>query len=145
MKKTAHVLLVEDDEDEVELTRQGFLRSSYDVSLHHVSNGQQCLDYLRNCGQEPDSPKPDLILLDLNMPVMDGREVLTAFSRDVDLRSLPVLVLTSSNAKTDVLFSYRMGCNSFITKPVDFEDFQAVVNTICDFWFDKATLATDLA
>lgn len=143
MNRLPHVLLVEDDANDVELTRQGFLRSKYEVVLHHVPDGQRCMEYLHQSRDDPQCPPPDLILLDLNMPVMDGRAVLAAIEQDVHLRALPVVVLTTSNAKTDILFSYQAGCNSYITKPVDFQDFQKALNALCAFWFDTATLTTN--
>lgn len=142
LNRPSNVLLVEDDANDVELTRQGFLRSEYEVVLHHVPNGQECIEYLHHCGKDTKWPTPDLILLDLNMPVMDGRDVLLAISQDVELRALPVVVLTTSSAQTDILFSYQMGCNAFIVKPVDFKDFQKAINTLCAFWFDTVRLTT---
>lgn len=140
MKRTSHILLVEDDMDDVELTRQGFIRSQYDVLLHHVANGQMCLDYLLKVGEYADAATPDLILLDLNMPIMDGRAVLMEMNQREQLKHLPVVVMTTSRAQTDVLYSYAMGCNSFIVKPVDFDEFQKTVNSICDYWFETTTL-----
>ena len=140
MKRTSHILLVEDNLDDFELTRQGFIRSHHDVQLHHVANGQVCLDYLMKVGAYINAVTPDLILLDLNMPIMDGRAVLREMSQHEQLKHLPVVVLTTSRAQTDVLYSYAMGCNSFIVKPVDFDDFQKTVNSICDYWFETSTL-----
>jgi two-component system, chemotaxis family, response regulator Rcp1 len=140
MNRVSRILLVEDDLDDFELTRQGFLRSHHDVQLHHVTNGQLCMDYLMKVGAYADAATPDLILLDLNMPVMDGRAVLLEISRCEQLKHLPVIVLTTSRAQTDVLYSYAMGCNSFIVKPVDFDDFQRTVNAICHYWFETVTL-----
>jgi len=140
MTEFPQVLLVEDNPDDVELTRQGFERSHHNVHLDHVPNGQLCLDYLRKTGEYANAPTPDLILLDLNMPVMDGRDVLAAMSKDNRLKHLPVVVLTTSSAMTDVLFSYQVGCNTYVVKPVDFDEFQKTVNSICSYWFETAML-----
>lgn len=135
-----NILLVEDNVDDFELTRQGFLRSNYDVHLHHVTNGKMCLEYLTKAGSFHDAVTPDLVLLDLNMPVMDGRELLRHLSQGPTLRQLPVVVLTTSHAKTDVLYAYSMGCNSFVVKPLDIDEFQETINRICAYWFETSLL-----
>ncbi|TWU43602.1 Response regulator rcp1 [Rubripirellula tenax] len=140
MIELPHVLLVDDSSDDTELTCQGFKRSNHNVTISHVENGRLCLEYLRKTGDYQGASTPDLILLDLNMPVMDGREVLLALSKDPQLKRLPVVVLTTSDADTDVLFSYQMGCNSFIVKPVDFDDLLKTVNSICTYWFETSSL-----
>jgi two-component system, chemotaxis family, response regulator Rcp1 len=139
-KPASRVLLVEDNSDDVELTREGFRRTSFKVELNHVPDGAKCMDYLRKQGQYANVSTPDLVLLDLNMPVMDGREVLAELARDDKLKQVPVIVLTTSSSKVDLMISYRLGCNSYVVKPVDFADFQRILNSICDFWFGTAVL-----
>jgi two-component system response regulator len=133
--RPAEVLLVEDNDDDVELTKIAFQRTKYTVNLHHVGNGEECLAYLRKEGKYADAQTPDLILLDLNMPRMDGKEVLEEVNRDERLRYLPIVVLTSSDANGDVLMSYKLRCSSYIVKPVDFESFSRAVKLLADYWF----------
>jgi two-component system, chemotaxis family, response regulator Rcp1 len=132
------VLLVEDNLDDVELTREGFRRTGRDIDLMHVPDGVQCLHYLRKEGEFADAETPDIVLLDLNMPVMDGREVMTEIRRDEKLKHLPLVVLTTSSSKIDLIISYRLGCNSYIVKPVDFNCFQKIVENLCTYWIDTA-------
>jgi two-component system response regulator len=138
--RPAEVLLVEDDLADAELTREGFTATGLKVNVHHVENGVQCMEFLRKQGKYADAPVPDLILLDLNMPLMDGREVLSEIANDRCLRRLPVVILTTSRAPTDVLRMYELRCSSYIVKPVDFEDFQRTIQTICDYWFKVVEL-----
>jgi two-component system, chemotaxis family, response regulator Rcp1 len=133
--RPAEVLLVEDNEQDVVLTREGFRRAKFLVNLHHVENGEECLAFLRKEGRFSESPTPDLILLDINLPVMDGREVLAEIVVDEQLKSIPVVVLTTSSAETDILEMYKLRCSSYITKPVDFEQFQKLVNELGNYWF----------
>jgi CheY-like chemotaxis protein len=129
------VLLVEDDSGDVELTRESLKLSKLHVNLRHVCDGQECMDYLRNKGQYEDAKKPDLILLDLNMPKKDGRTVLQEMKSDEHLKKIPAVILTTSDADADINQTYELGANCYITKPVDFEQFQKVVNEIANFWF----------
>lgn len=138
--RPAVVLLVEDNDDDVVLTRRGFERAKLSVNLHHVENGRECMAFLRNEGEYADAPTPDLILLDLNMPVMDGREVLEEIVKDDELRKLPVIILTTSSAESDLLHMYNLRCSSYITKPVDFKQFQQVINKIGEYWFTIVVL-----
>ena len=117
--RPVHILLVEDNADDVFLTRQGFERSGLDVVIHHVENGELCLDFLRKSGAFADVPRPDLVLLDLNMPIMGGREVMAEIVEDESLRQIPVVILTTSDAEADVLEMYKLRCSSYITKPID--------------------------
>jgi CheY-like chemotaxis protein len=133
--RPAEVLLAEDDDNDLELAKIGFDLTGYAVNLHHVANGEQCMEYLRKEGKYADAPTPDIILLDLNMPRMDGREVLQAVSRDERLQHLPIVVLTTSDAQEDVLESYKLRCSSYVVKPIDFTQFAAVVQGIADYWF----------
>ena len=133
--RPAEVLLVEDNEQDVVLTREGFKRAKFLVNLHHVEDGEECLAFLRKEGRFSESPTPDLILLDINLPVMDGREVLAEIVKDEKLKAIPVVVLTTSSAETDILEMYKLRCSSYITKPVDFEQFQKLVNELGNYWF----------
>ena len=128
-----HVLLVEDNLDDAVLTRECLSSSRQDVMVDQVSNGKECVQFLSE-------RSVDLILLDLNMPVMDGCEVLAAFQKKVELRKVPVVVLTTSKADSDVEAAYELGCNSYVVKPMDITDLQTVINDICHYWFDTATL-----
>jgi two-component system response regulator len=141
--RPAEILLVEDNEDDAELTRIGFQRAKFSVRLHHVRDGEECMAFLRKEGNHADAPTPDLVLLDLNMPRMGGREVLDAVARDERLRHLPIVVLTTSEADEDVLASYRLHCRSYIVKPVDFENFAKAVRSLADYWFTLVVLPRD--
>lgn len=141
--RPVEVLLVEDNPDDVELMRIGFRRAKFAVNLHHVGNGEECMAFLRREAPYADAPRPDLVLLDLNMPRMDGREVLAEIVKDDSLVQIPIVVLTSSDADSDVLTSYRLSCSSYIVKPVDFEQFSNVVRGIGDYWFTLVVLPPD--
>jgi CheY-like chemotaxis protein len=134
------ILLVEDNQNDVILTRAAFRRAKLAIDLHHVENGQQCLDFLRKCGPYSDAPTPDLVLLDLNMPVMDGRAVLQQLADDDSLRHLPVVILTTSAEEKDILDMYKLRCSSYIIKPIDFNQFVRVVNEFSDYWFTLVVL-----
>lgn len=138
--RPAVVLLVEDNDNDVELTKIGFHRAKLAVQLHCVGNGEECMQFLRKEGQHASAPTPDLILLDLNLPRMDGHEVLAAIGRDEKLRHLPVVVLTSSKAEEDVLRSYRLRCSSYLVKPIDFEGFAKMIKSLNDYWFTLVVL-----
>jgi len=133
--KPAEILLVEDNEHDVVLTRESFKYAKFLVSIHHVENGEECMAFLRKQGAYVDAPTPDLILLDLNMPVMDGREVLAEIVADDRLKHLPVVILTTSSADRDVLNMYRLRCSSYITKPVNFDQFLQVIRQFSAYWF----------
>jgi CheY-like chemotaxis protein len=133
--RIAHVLLAEDTESDVILTRESFERAKVRVSMSHVENGEECLAFLRREGRYSDAPVPDLLLLDLNMPIMDGREVLTELVKDQGLRHLPVVVLTTSEDERDVLAMYQLRCSAYITKPVDFVRFRQIAQELTSFWF----------
>ena len=128
------ILLVEDDPGDVLMTREAFEDYKVHNQLHVVNDGEQAMAFLRNEGEYADRPRPDLILLDLNLPRMDGREVLDAIKSDKDLSSIPVVVLTTSEAEDDVLRSYSLHANAYVTKPVDFDRFISVVRQIDDFF-----------
>lgn len=130
----AEILLVEDNEDDVFLTREAFDAASLAVHLHHVDNGVKCLQFLRKEGPYADVPTPDLILLDMHMPVMDGYEVLSEIVKDDRLKHLPVVVLTTSYEASDIQKMYALRCNSYITKPVDFDSFVKIVSQLAGYW-----------
>jgi CheY-like chemotaxis protein len=132
--KVIDVLLVEDDPGDVLMTREAFDDHKLKNVLHVVDNGVDALAFLRREGEFTDAPTPDLILLDLNLPRMDGREVLATIKSDDELKSIPVVVLTTSEAEEDVLRSYRLHANAYVTKPVDFERFLEVVRQIDEFF-----------
>lgn len=132
--KVIDVLLVEDDPGDVLMTREAFADHKLKNVLHVVDNGADAMAFLRREGTFTDAPRPDLVLLDLNLPRMDGREVLAAIKEDDDLRSIPVVVLTTSEAEEDILRSYRLHANAYVTKPVDFERFLEVVRQIDEFF-----------
>ena len=134
-KKEVEILLVEDDPGDVELTREGLLDAKMSVKLNVVDDGVKAMQYLRREGQYQGMERPDLILLDLNMPRKDGRETLKEIKADEDLRSIPVVVLTTSESDTDVDTCYGLGANCYITKPVGFEAFITVVKSLEEFWF----------
>lgn len=138
--RPAEVLLVEDNDNDVFITRRGFADAKLAVNLHHVENGEKCMAFLRKEAPYTEAPTPDLILLDLQMPVMDGREVLAEIVKDEQLRKLPVVILTTSSAESDILTMYNLRCSSYIVKPVDFTQFQQVVKQLGDYWFALVVL-----
>ncbi len=138
--RVMELLLVEDNEDDVELTRLGFEKAKLILHLHRVENGEQAMAFLRKQGQYAGAPTPDLILLDMNLPVMNGHEVLAEIVADDQLRHLPVVVLTTSSADEDILAMYTLRCSSYIVKPVDFRQFMRVIQSIEDYWFTAVVL-----
>lgn len=142
MPNTIEVLLVEDNPADADLTREALESSKLVLNLSVVIDGEKCLHFLRRTGDFSDAPRPDLILLDLNLPRVSGREVLAEIKCDPALRTIPVVVLTSSAAETDVVQSYDLGANCYITKPVDLNSFIAIVESVNDFWFTVVKLPT---
>jgi CheY-like chemotaxis protein len=134
------VLLVEDDPGDVVLIREAFEHNKVYNTLHVVSDGVQALEFLRGEGEHADAPRPDLVLLDLNLPRKDGREVLAEVKADPDLRTIPIVVLTTSEAEEDIVRSYDLHANAYVTKPVDFERFIEVVRQIDDFFVSVVKL-----
>jgi CheY-like chemotaxis protein len=128
------VLLVEDSPGDVRLTREAFREANGSVRLHVASDGVEAMAFLRREGVHADAPRPDFILLDLNLPRMDGREVLANIKADEDLRTIPTVILTTSEADADVLRSYELHANAYLRKPVTLEAFEALVKSINDFW-----------
>ncbi|ROS77194.1 response regulator [Cellulomonas sp. PhB143] len=134
------VLLVEDDPGDVLMTREAFEEHKVTNRLSVVSDGVSAMEFLRRTGEHADAPVPDLILLDLNLPRMDGREVLAELKQDPVLRQIPVVVLTTSEAEEDVVRSYALHANAYVTKPVDFDRFIDVVRQIDDFFVSVVRL-----
>lgn len=134
------ILLVEDNPADVRLTQEALKDGKLLNTLSVVGDGVEALAFLRRQGQYKDAPRPDLILLDLNLPKKDGREVLAEIKTDEKLKSIPVVVLTVSKAEEDILKTYRLHANCYITKPVDLDQFIAVTHSIEDFWFSIVKL-----
>ena len=134
------ILLVEDSPSDTELTIEALSEAKVANHLCAVQDGVQALAFLRREGEYARAPRPDLILLDLNLPRKDGREVLAELKADADLKTIPVVVLTSSSADEDVLRAYQLQCNCYVTKPVVFKDFLKVVRSIENFWLAVVTL-----
>ena len=135
-----HVLLVEDDPGDVLMTQEAFEHHKLRNQLHVVSDGVEALAYLRREGEFADAPRPGLVLLDLNLPRKDGREVLEEVKNDPSLRSIPIVVLTTSQAEEDILRSYDLHANAYVAKPVDFERFIEVIRQIDDFFVSVVKL-----
>ena len=143
--RPANVLLVEDNRDDVELTRLGFLRAKLHVNLHHVPSGEECMAFLRKEGEHAEAPRPDLVLLDINMPRMSGIEVLRETDRDETLRDIPMVVLTSSSADEDILKCYKLRCSSYLVKPITFESFTKLIQSLGDYWFTLVVLPSHVS
>lgn len=135
-----NVLLVEDDSGDVELIRETLKDSKVLVNLDVVGNGEQALSYLRREEPYKQSPRPDLILCDLNMPKMDGRQLIQIIKKNVKTSKIPVIVLTTSDSETDIVKSYGLGANCYVTKPLGLKQFSQVVNSIEHFWFSVVRL-----
>ena len=141
--RAAEILLVEDNDADVELTREAFRRAHLALNLHRVVHGEECMEFLRKQGPYAAAPTPDLILLDLNMPVMNGREVLAELVADDDLRHLPVVVLTTADEHEEIMGLYRLRVNSYIRKPVDFDQFMRVLHVLGRYWLTVVVLPSD--
>jgi two-component system, chemotaxis family, response regulator Rcp1 len=131
------VLLVEDSPGDVRLTREVLLASNKDIRLHVVPDGVEAMDFLNRKGPYADAPRPDLILLDLNLPRMDGREVLARIKQDAILKSITTMILSTSNAEEDITQCYSLQANCFLTKPAQLEDFERLIRSISDFWLTR--------
>ena len=138
--KPIEVLLVEDDPGDVVMTREALAESKVMNELHVVSDGEAALRFLRQEGEFTEAPRPGLVLLDLNLPRLDGREVLAAVKSDPGLRRIPVVVLTTSQAEEDILRSYDLHANAYISKPVDFDRFLDVIRQIDSFYISVVRL-----
>jgi CheY-like chemotaxis protein len=138
--RPVEILLVEDNPGDERLTREALKEGKVYSNLHWVKDGIEAMDFLRREGKHAGAPRPDIILLDLNLPKKDGREVLEEIKTDEDLKRIPVVVLTTSKAEEDVLRTYNLHANCYVTKPVDLEKFIVVVKSIDRFWLTVVTL-----
>ncbi len=134
------VLLVEDSPGDVRLTREAFRDANQFVQLHVVNDGVEAMEYLRREGLHVNAPRPDLILLDLNLPKMDGREVLAHIKDDKSLKTIPTVILTTSESQSDIARSYQLQANCYLTKPVKLDEFENLVKSINDFWLTRVKL-----
>ncbi|GAA4579680.1 response regulator [Micromonospora coerulea] len=128
------ILVVDDDPGDVLMIEEALEDSDVDKVIDVVNDGQEAMEFLRREGRHTDARRPDMILLDLNMPRMDGRQVLGEVKQDEDLRTIPIVVLTTSNADTDIVGSYTLQANAYVTKPIDLDDFNDVVRRIDEFF-----------
>ena len=135
MNRPIEILLVEDNPAEVRLTIEGLKEARIANNLSSVMDGDSAIDYLHRRGKHGAAPRPDLILLDLNLPGIDGRTVLRHIKEDPQLKIIPVVIITSSEAESDIIKSYEAHANCFISKPIDFEGFTNVIRSIENFWF----------
>ena len=134
------VLLVEDNPGDVRLTREVFREANKLIRLHITPDGVEAMAFLRREGTHADAPRPDLILLDLNLPKMDGREVLLQIKEDEHLKTIPTVILTTSVADADILTSYELQANCYLSKPVQLEAFERLVKSVNDFWLTTVKL-----
>jgi len=134
------VLLVEDSPGDVRLTQEAFREYSRPVRLHLAADGIEAMAFLRHEGIYANAPRPDLILLDLNLPKLDGREVLALIKRDQDLKIIPTIILTTSDDEADVMISYQLQANCYLRKPAQWDAFDSLVRSINAFWLTKAKL-----
>ena len=139
-QKAIDILLVEDNEGDIRLTKEALLDSKIKNELFTVTDGEQAMDFLGRKAKYGSAIRPDLILLDLNLPKKNGREILAEIKEDKDLRRIPVVILTTSDAEKDIMQAYNLYANCYIKKPVDFEQFIRVVESIEDFWFSTVQL-----
>ena len=144
-KKSIHIVMAEDDPDDRMLTRRALKKSRLVNTFNTVEDGEELMDYLYQRGpyEKKEAPRPGLILLDLNMPRMDGREALQRIKSDSDLRRIPVIVLTTSEAEQDIVESYDLGVNAYVTKPVTFEGLVDAIQALGDFWFEIVKLPSE--
>jgi chemotaxis family two-component system response regulator Rcp1 len=138
--KPIEILLVEDNISDARLAIEAFRNSKINNSIHHVLDGEEAMDFLHHGGKFIKAPRADLILLDLNLPKKDGREVLAELKQDKDLKRIPVVILTISSDEEDILSTYNLYANCFITKPIDLDQFLRVVKSIEDFWLTVVKL-----
>jgi len=135
------VLLVEDSPGDVRLTQEAFREANSLIRLHVAYDGFEAMAFLKQEGVHVNAPRPDFILLDLNLPKMDGREVLAHIKNDDSLKTIPTIILTTSNAEEDIVRSYQSHANCYLSKPVQLEEFESVVKSISEFWLTRARLA----
>ncbi|MCP4252890.1 MAG: response regulator [Candidatus Scalindua sp.] len=138
--RVAEILLVDDNPGDVRLAKEGLKESKVINNLHVVDDGVEAMAFLRKEGNYADAVTPDLILLDLNLPKKDGREVLAEIKGDKDLKRIPIVVLTTSQAEEDVMETYDLHANCYVTKPVDLDQFVNIVKSLNNFWFEMVTL-----
>jgi two-component system, chemotaxis family, response regulator Rcp1 len=138
--KPVEILIVEDNPTDVMFLREALEHAEMSNTLHVADNGVEAMEFLRRTGRHSEAPRPDLILLDLNMPRKNGHEVLAEIKESEGLRAIPVIILTTSRADEDIVTAYGSHANCYIAKPVDFNDFAEVVRTIQNFWFTVVTL-----
>lgn len=141
--KPVDILLVEDNPGDVRLTQEAMREVGMSHTLHVARHGAEAMDFLSQCGDFIDAPRPDLVLLDLNLPRLNGREVLKQMKNDPELRRIPVIVFSTSDAQRDVADSYDLHANCYIIKPVDFDEFLEVVRTMDRFWFRLVKLSRE--
>jgi chemotaxis family two-component system response regulator Rcp1 len=134
------ILLIEDSPGDVRLTQEAFREANPAIRLHVASDGVEAMAFLRREGAHARAPRPDIILLDLNLPRMDGREVLARVKEDDKLKTIPVVILTTSDAEADITKSYQLNANCYLTKPVQLDQFESLVKSINEFWLTKARL-----
>ena len=140
MTQPIDILIVEDNEGDVHLTQEALRKAKVQNRVHVASDGVEAMDFLRRKGPHATAPRPDLILLDLNLPNMDGREVLDELKRDEELKTIPVVVVTSSAAEQDIVRTYSLNANCYVTKPVDLNQFLHVIGSVSDFWLQIVKL-----
>jgi CheY-like chemotaxis protein len=140
MGRAVQMLLVEDNLGDIRLTKETLRDAKVMVNLHVVGDGVEAMAFLRKEGKHANAPRPDLVLLDLNLPKKDGREVLAEMKQDPDLRRIPVVILTISNGQEDILKSYNLHANAYVTKPLNLVQFAKIVKAIEDFWFTVVKL-----
>ena len=138
--KPIEILLVEDNPGDQELTREAFKEGRIANSLRVVDDGEQAMEYLRGVGEYVGVPRPDIILLDLNLPRKDGREVLAEIKQDPELQRIPVVILTTSQAEQDIVASYNLHANCYLNKPVEFEGFIDMIHRLQEFWLSVVRL-----
>jgi CheY-like chemotaxis protein len=141
--RAIHILLVEDNPGDARLVLEALKETRTRNRLSHVLNGVQAIDFLRRAGDHAEASRPDLILLDLNLPCKDGREVLAEIKADALLRRIPVIILTTSQAEDDILRAYDLNANCYVAKPVDLDQFSRVIRCLDEFWRNVATLPSD--
>ena len=143
LPRPVEILLVEDSPGDVRLTEEALRDAEVPNSLHVARDGEEAMRFLRREEGFEDAPRPDLILLDLNMPRMDGREVLAEIKKDPELRRIPVIILTTSQSEDDIAEAYSLSANCYVAKPVDLDEFLDVVRAIDDFWLTLVKLPSD--